>query len=49
MEIDRQARLLNQDRLRALSIDRSKDVSLFCSHDAVELQAFADKSSGSQN
>jgi hypothetical protein len=49
MEVDRKARLLNQDRLRALSCDRSKDVRLFCSHDAVEFKAFADPISGSQN
>jgi hypothetical protein len=41
MEVDRKARLDNQARLRALSLDRSKDVRLFCSHDAVELEAFA--------
>lgn len=44
MEVDRQARLLNQDRLRMLSCDRSQDVHLFCSHDAVEFQAFANQS-----
>ena len=49
MEVDRKARLLNQDRLHALSGDRSKDVRLFCSHDAIELKAFVDKSSNSQN
>lgn len=41
MEVDREARLHNQDRLHALSIDRSKDVRLFCSHDAVEFNTFA--------
>lgn len=41
MEVDRQARLLNQDRLRSLSIDRTKDVTLFCSYDALELEALA--------
>lgn len=49
MEVDRKARLLNQDRLRSLSLARSQDVTLFCSHDAVELQALAAKSSSSQN
>jgi glyoxylase-like metal-dependent hydrolase (beta-lactamase superfamily II) len=49
MEVDRQTRLLNQDRLYRLSVDRSQDVSLFCSHDALELKAFANKSSSSQN
>jgi len=49
MEVDRETRLHNQDRLRALSRDRSKDVRLFCSHDAIEFKAFADQSSDSQN
>lgn len=49
MEVDREARLHNQDRLRALSRDRSTDVRLFCSHDAMEFKAFADQSSDSQN
>ncbi|NDJ22212.1 MBL fold metallo-hydrolase [Nostoc sp. B(2019)] len=49
MEVDRKARLLNQNRLRALSLDRSQDVRLFCSHDAIEFKAFADQSSASQN
>jgi hypothetical protein len=49
MEVDRKARLLNQDRLRALSLDRTKDVRLFCSHDAVEFKAFADQEGSSQN
>jgi glyoxylase-like metal-dependent hydrolase (beta-lactamase superfamily II) len=43
MEVDRKARLLNQDRLRKLSLDREKDVRLFCSHDAVEFKSFAEK------
>jgi glyoxylase-like metal-dependent hydrolase (beta-lactamase superfamily II) len=49
MEVDREARLRNQDRLRALSGDRTKGVRLFCSHDAIEFKAFADQSSDSQN
>ncbi len=49
MEVDREARLRNQERLRALSSDRSKGVRLFCSHDAIEFKAFADQSSDSQN
>ncbi len=49
MEVDRKARLLNQDRLRALSLERRKDVRLFCSHDAVEFKAFADPIGSSQN
>lgn len=46
MEVDRKARLQNQERLHALSLDRSKDVRLFCSHDAVEFEAFAKLSDG---
>lgn len=41
MEVDRKARLYNQDRLHALASDRSKDVLLFCSHDVVEFETFA--------
>lgn len=43
MEVDRNARLSNQSRLRQLAIDHPKDVRLFCSHDAVEFKAFAQK------
>jgi glyoxylase-like metal-dependent hydrolase (beta-lactamase superfamily II) len=48
MEVDRKARLHNQDRLRALSLDRSRDVRLFCSHDTVEFEKFADLSRASR-
>lgn len=44
MEVDRKARLHNQDRLHALACDRSSDVRLFCSHDAMEFKTFADQS-----
>lgn len=43
MEVDRKSRIHNQERLHALSIDRSKGVRLFCSHDAVEFEAFANQ------
>ncbi|HYX14993.1 MAG TPA: MBL fold metallo-hydrolase [Nostoc sp.] len=43
MEVDRKARLSNQDKLRALSLDHSSDVHLFCSHDAIEFKTFADQ------
>lgn len=36
MEVDRQARLANQARLRRLSIDHAADVRVFCAHDPVE-------------
>lgn len=39
MESDRQARLYNQQRLRQLSVDHGREVKLFCSHDALELDA----------
>lgn len=44
MEVNRKARLHNQDRLYTLSCDRANDVRLFCSHDAIELKAFTDSS-----
>lgn len=37
MEMDRDARLANQARLRALSVDRRDEVTLICAHDPVEL------------
>lgn len=40
MEVDRGARLHNQERLRALSLSNADDVQLFCSHDAIEFKAF---------
>jgi glyoxylase-like metal-dependent hydrolase (beta-lactamase superfamily II) len=43
MEVDRKARLLNQDKLRALSLDSNRKVRLFCSHDAIEFKAFAER------
>jgi glyoxylase-like metal-dependent hydrolase (beta-lactamase superfamily II) len=46
MEVDRKARLHNQKRLHALSLNRSNGVRIFCSHDAVEFKAFANLSDG---
>lgn len=43
MEVDRKARLYNQQKLRALSCDRSSNVRLFCSHDAIELKSFTEQ------
>jgi glyoxylase-like metal-dependent hydrolase (beta-lactamase superfamily II) len=43
MEVDREARLFNQDRLRTLVGDRSGEVRLFCSHDIEELNAFREQ------
>jgi glyoxylase-like metal-dependent hydrolase (beta-lactamase superfamily II) len=36
MEVDRAARLANQDRLRHLSLEHEGDIRIFCAHDAVE-------------
>jgi len=49
MEVDRKARLLNQDRLRQLSSDRQEELRLFCSHDAVEFKTFAQEARGTQS
>lgn len=39
MEVDREARLDNQRRLRALIRERGPEISIFCAHDPVELRA----------
>ncbi|MCZ4058372.1 MBL fold metallo-hydrolase [Pantoea sp. LMR881] len=44
MRSDTQAWRTNQQRLRELSLQHSHDVTMFCSHDARELQAFAPRS-----
>lgn len=41
MEVDRAARLGNQDRLRRLSLDHSGEVRMFCAHDPVEFELLA--------
>jgi len=38
MEVDRTSRLANQDRLRTLKRTQGDSVTVFCSHDALELQ-----------
>jgi hypothetical protein len=38
MEVDRSARLSNQQRLRQLSLERSSDVRIFCAHDRTEFR-----------
>lgn len=38
MEVDRAARLANQQRLRRLSLDHGDQVRLFCAHDAREFE-----------
>lgn len=41
MEVDRNARLTNQQRLRRLSLDHGDDVRIFCAHDAIEFDLLA--------
>lgn len=43
MEVDRAARLANQQRLRALARDHGGDVRIFCAHDAVEFGLLAEQ------
>lgn len=38
MEVDATSRLLNQQRLRSLSIERRDEVTVTCTHDPVELE-----------
>jgi hypothetical protein len=39
MEVDREARLGNQERLRQLKRQHGSEVKIFCSHDELELEA----------
>jgi glyoxylase-like metal-dependent hydrolase (beta-lactamase superfamily II) len=39
MEVDRRARLANQDRLRRLALEKAGEVRVFCAHDPVEFEA----------
>lgn len=39
MEVDRELRFANQERLRLLKRDHSSEVTIFCSHDELELKA----------
>ncbi len=41
MEVDRFARLANQQRLRRLSCDHASTVRMFCAHDALECELLA--------
>ena len=38
MEVDRTARMTNQERLRRLSVERAGEVKIVCAHDVVELE-----------
>jgi glyoxylase-like metal-dependent hydrolase (beta-lactamase superfamily II) len=44
MEVDRRARLMNQEKLRKLSVQRKGDVTIFSAHDRVEFERTADPS-----
>jgi glyoxylase-like metal-dependent hydrolase (beta-lactamase superfamily II) len=46
MEVDRSARLHNQERLRDLANDRRSGVRMFCSHDPIEYEALSRLSAG---
>lgn len=41
MQVDRSARLANQQRVRALSVNHGDEVRIFCAHDLVEFRALA--------
>jgi glyoxylase-like metal-dependent hydrolase (beta-lactamase superfamily II) len=41
MEVNRELRMRNQQRLRELSLEHSQEVELFCSHDAKELERYS--------
>ena len=45
MEVDREARLSNQDRLRDLA-NANRGIRIFCSHDPVELEALSLQAEG---
>jgi glyoxylase-like metal-dependent hydrolase (beta-lactamase superfamily II) len=44
MEVDRELRLTNQERLRQLKRQHSSEVTIFCSHDQKELEAMQRRS-----
>jgi glyoxylase-like metal-dependent hydrolase (beta-lactamase superfamily II) len=48
MEVDRETRLDNQERLRDLAQDGSARVRIFCSHDPIELEALSRLSMGAR-
>lgn len=41
MEVDRRARLTNQEKLRRLSLHEGKEVRIFCAHDTMEFELLA--------
>jgi hypothetical protein len=46
MEVNREARLANQARVRDLALTRSPDVRVFSAHDAVEFEQLAGTPAG---
>ena len=38
MEVDRDARMANQERVRRLSVEHSDEVRVICAHDVVEYE-----------
>ena len=46
MEVDRQQRLANQAKVRALSVDHESEVRVFCAHDPVEFEILAGQATG---
>ena len=41
MEVDRELRMTNQERLRRLSIERRAELRILCAHDPLEFERFA--------
>jgi glyoxylase-like metal-dependent hydrolase (beta-lactamase superfamily II) len=41
MQVDRTARLANQQRVRALSVDHGDEVRIYCAHDLIEFQTLS--------
>jgi glyoxylase-like metal-dependent hydrolase (beta-lactamase superfamily II) len=46
LEKDRKARLSNQNRLRALSMQHVAEVDVFCSHDVTEFERVSGRTAG---
>jgi hypothetical protein len=38
MEVDRKQRLVNQEKVRRLSVEKRDEVRVICAHDAVEFE-----------
>ena len=46
MEVDRAARMTNQKRLRALSLEHGEEVRIFCAHDVLEFELLSQQPVG---